>query len=56
MPIHPNPFYRISNTLWMKQINPNEMEVDEALYHISILIYEAEQYEREIKIGSRPST
>jgi len=49
MPNHPNPFYRIAGTLWLKQINPNEMEIDEALYHINMLIYVVEQYEKEMR-------
>jgi len=40
---HPNPFYRMANTLWLKQINPDNMQVDEALYHISIIVYIAEE-------------
>jgi hypothetical protein len=40
---HPNPFYRIANNLWLKQISSDRMEVDEALYHISVLVYVAQQ-------------
>jgi len=45
MCLHPNPFYRITNTLWLKGINPNDMELDEALYHINVLIYIAQRQE-----------
>jgi len=46
---HPNPFYRISNTLWLKQICPDAMELDEALYHITVLVDIAEQQASELK-------
>jgi hypothetical protein len=35
--------------LLLRQINPNEMVLDEALYHIRVLIYLAEEQEKRQK-------
>jgi len=32
-----NPFYAISHALWVNFINPDGMEIDEALYHVQRL-------------------